>query len=456
VSLLPRRPIIQMYQLASGRRLLTRLDELNQTQWLSSCELQALQSRKLHRLLTHAYARVPYYHELFDRCGFQPDDVLTDLESFRRLPVLTKDIVRQSGEAMLTTDASERAGLAQLSTSGSTGRPMDFYQDSSFRDLVTADIHRHLGWAGWELGDIHCYVWGRHFGETTIAERVRVGLMNWTLNRFVTDAYRLTDDSLATFAQQVRRHRPRVIFGYPSSLCLFARHVRERRLDDIRFEAIFTSAELIFQDQRRYLEEAFGGRVFNRYGSRELGGISCECDQHVGMHVSADNNLIEILKDGRPAEPGEVGDVVVTNLNNLGMPFIRYSIDDLGAWSTQTSCPCGRALPLMDLTQARRSELFPTRDGREARVTGVWSLFGAKGMRQFQIVQKSLDLVVVRIVRDGEPDQAKLEAVETTLKELLGSNVEVRFEFPDEIPVSKLGKHRYLISEARDQVAGVW
>lgn len=450
MGLIPRRPVMEMYQLTSGRRVLSTLDELNRTQWLSRDELLSLQRRKLHRLLTHAYAHVPYYRRLFDQHGFSPNDVLTGLDSFHRLPILTKEIIRKNQDAMLTTEAGQRARLNELRTSGSTGHPLIFHQDSGFRDAVTADIHRHLGWAGWTLGEVHCYIWGAHGGESTTADRVRTGLMNWTLNRFITDAYHLSDGSMAEFAAGIRRQRPRIIFAYPSSLYRFAQFVRERGMDDVRFDALFTSAEMIVPDQRRYIEETFGGRVFNRYGSRELGGISCECPMHTGMHISADSNLVEIVKDGRATEPGEIGDVIVTNLNNFGMPFIRYSIEDLGAWSTQDNCPCGRALPMMDLMQARRVEMFRTKNGLAARTTAIGPMFGMPGVKQFQIIQKTIDLIVVLIVRDAELDRAKLRDIESTLKDQVGGDVEVRFEFPDEIPVLQSGKYRYAFSEVRD------
>ena len=450
MNLVPRRPVIQLYQLASDRRPLSRLDELNRTQWLNGDELRALQRRKLHRLLSHAGEHVPYYRRLFDRCGFRPDEILTDLNSLQRLPILTKDIIRQNQDDMLTTQSRQRVRLSELTTSGSTGHPLIFYQDSGFRDYVTADIHRHLGWAGWNLGEVHCYVWGLHLGQSGASDRIRTRLMDWALNRFLTDAYHLSDDSMADFVRQVRRHRPRIIFGYPSSLYRLARFARERGLTDLRFEAIFTSAEMIFPEQRNYLEEVFGGRVFNRYGSRELGGISCECAMHTGMHVSADSNFVEILKDGRSTQPGEIGDVVVTNLNNFGMPFIRYAIEDLGAWSDQESCPCGRALPMMELTQARRVEMFKTKNGRAVRSTSTGTLFGAKGIKQFQIIQKSIDLVVVRILRDGEVEAERLQAIESALKNMLGADVEIRFEYPDTMPALQSGKHRYAISEVHD------
>ena len=448
---LPRRPIVQVYQIVSGRHFLTRLDELNRAQWYSKEALLALQQTKLHRLLTYAYQYVPYYRRLFDQVGFRPDAALSDMASLHKLPILTKATIHDNFDALLTTENKRRTEMSRLTTGGSTGHPLVFMQDANFRDYVTADIHRHLGWAGWQFGQIHAYIWGANF-EVKASQAIRARLMNWALNRFVTNAYVLSEESMSAFAAQVRRYRPRLLFGYPSSLHRFAEFVRERSLDDIKFDAIFASAEVLYPDQRRFIEEVFGGKMFNRYGTRELGGISCECGAHTGLHASIDNNYIEILRDldsNQPAQPGETGHIIVTNLNNYGMPFIRYSIEDMGAWSTLDGCPCGRQLPMMDLVQGRRIDMFKAKDGHSVWGGFASPLFGMEGVKQFQLVQKRLDLVVARIVKEGqlELDETRLAEIERTVHTALGDDVRVEFEFPAEIPVLASGKYRYAISE---------
>ncbi len=444
-----RRLLLKGYQVVTGRRVLDRLDELNRTQWWSRADLLALQRRKLHHLLSYAYRYVPYYRRLFDRVGFRPEAVLDDVAALRRLPILTKATIRANFDALLTTESRRRAHLSQLTTGGSTGRPLVFMQDNDFRDYVTADLHRHLGWAGWQFGQIHAYIWGTNF-EVALAQSLRTRLMDWVLNRFVTNAYVLTDESMAAFAAEVRRRRPRLLFGYASSLYHFAQFARRQGFDDLTFDGIFSSAEVLYPAQRQFIEETFHCRMFNRYGTRDLGGVACECDAHTGLHASIENNYIEIVRDlesGEPAPPGETGHIVVTNLNNHGMPFIRYSIEDMGAWSTRDRCPCGRELPLMAVVEGRRVDMFRTPDGRTVWGGFASPLFGMPGVRRFQVVQKSLDLVVVRIVRDGELDAERLATIERTIHTALGEQVTVRFEYPDEIPVLDSGKYRYALSE---------
>jgi len=444
-----RRQGINLYQLTTGRHILTRWDELNRTQWLSRGELFALQRNKLQRLLEYAYTYVPYYRRLFDRIDFKPADILTDPTSFQKIPTLSKALIRENFNDLHTTESRRRKQMRRDTTGGSTGQPLVFMIDTDVRDLMTAYLHHHLGWTGWRFGQPHAYIWGASF-ELKTSQSLRAKLMDWVLNRFVTNAYVLSEETMSAFALQVRRRRPRLLIGYPSSLYHFAEFVRERGLEDIQFDAIVSSAEVLYPAQRQFIESVFSGKMFDRYATREVGPIGYECEAHRGLHVILDNNYVEILKDGQPAEAGEVGEVIATHLNNYCMPFIRYRVEDVGAWRAEDNCPCGRAHPMMELLQGRRIDMFKTKDGR-----AVWGgfaslLFGMEGVKRFQLVQKSLDHTVVRIVKDAPLDEARLAEIERTVHIALGDDVNVEFEYPDEIAVEGSGKYRYTISEIHE------
>jgi phenylacetate-CoA ligase len=441
--------VLKLHQALTRRHVLARLKELNHTQWLDWDALMALQLAKLQRLVQYAHQYVPYYKDLFDWVGFHPDDLHAGVGNLAKIPVLTKDLIRENFDRLLTTESHRRQELTRVTTSGSSGQPLVFMQDNDYRDCVTADIQRHLGWAGWEMGQLHAYIWGANF-EVSTQESLRTRLLDWTWNRFLTNAFLLTDESLAAFTDQVRCRRPKLLFGYASSLHRFAQFVREKGYDDITFNGVFSSAEVLLPTVRQYVEKTFQCRVFDRYGSKELGGIACECEAHTGLHISVEDNYVEVLRDGCPAAPGQEGDIVVTNLNNLGMPFIRYHTGDVGAWYIDWPCPCGRAAPMLEPVQGRLVDTFKTRDGRTA-----WAGFAGAGysplahpsIKQFQVVQKSLDLMVVRLVRVGEVPQTVLDTLTQTIHTAFGENVEVQFEFPDEIPALPSGKHRYAFSE---------
>lgn len=448
MSVFLRRAMLQLYQLATGRRILERLDELNRTQWLSRDELLSLQRNKLHRLLEYAYCAVPYYHRLFDQVGFRPNDILADPTSFQKIPTISKAVINDNFDDLVTTDARKRKRLSRYSSGGSTGHLLIFMQDDDFRDYVTADIHRHIGWTGWQFGECHAYIWGGGY-EIAAQQAFRTRLMDWALNRFVTNAFTLSEASMAAFVQDIRRKRPKVLFGYALSLMRFAEFVQAHHLDDIKFSGVISSAEKLYPHQREMIERTFDCEVIDRYGTRELGGIACECQEHMGLHTSVENVYVEVLRDGVPVPVGEEGEIVVTNLNNYGLPFIRYQTEDAGQLS-DAECRCGRGLPMMQFVQGRIIDLFKTKDGQTIHGGFLTYLFYRIGeVKQFQVIQESYDHIVVSIVERSPLPPEKVEFLERAIKDIMQSDVKVEFEFLDAIPLQSSGKYRFIISKVQ-------
>jgi phenylacetate-CoA ligase len=443
------RAALRLHERLIGRHILARLEELNRIQWLSRDELLKLQRDKLLRLVEYANQYVPYYQRVFKEVGFQPDDLRQDLAHLNKIPILTKAIIRKNWDDLLTSEPEHRRRMSKLNTSGSTGEPLIFMQDSDFRDAVTADIQRNMGWAGWKLGDLQAVIWGARLNPT-YWQMMRSYLIDWVWNRFQINAFVMTDKSMLAFAERMRRKKPRVLFGYPTSVHRFAQFVQRGPYRELTLDAIFTSAETLPPPVRVNIEETFRCKVFNRYASLDLGGIACECEAHTGLHISVENNYIEVLRDGKPAVPGDMGELIVTNLNNRGMPFIRYAIGDSGAWHTGGDCPCGRTAPMLKSIVGRSGESFQTRDGRTvwAGFTGVaWRCLAHPSIKKFQIVQKSLDSMVVRLVPEGNVPQMLLEEIGQAIHNAFGDNIVIKFEFMNEIPLLPSGKHQYAMSE---------
>jgi phenylacetate-CoA ligase len=447
MSLSLRRQAINLYEWVADRHIMARLAELDRIQWLSREELLALQRNKLHALLEYAYTFVPYYRRLFDQVGFQPDDFLKDQASLEKIPVLTKALIFENFDDLITTEAKRRSRMSRRSTAGSTGQPLVFMQDVDFRDNTMAGVHHHLAWCGWQFGELHAYIFGASF-EVGYARNLRAQLMNWALNRFVTNAYVLSEESMHDFAAKAARRKPRLLIGYASSLYRFAKFLVDNPIYDLSFiDAVSSTSEVLYPDQRRLIEDTFDCQVFNRYATRELGALACECEAHTGLHTSVENAYIEILKNGAPVETGEAGDIYVTNLHNYGMPFIRYQLADVAVWHPDDRCPCGRSHPMIQVVEGRHNDLFRRRDGGV-----VWGgignpLWDMEGVRKFQFIQKTLDYVVVRVVKDGLMSDAQRAEVEKAVKIALGDHVKLDFEFPDDILAERSGKHRYQICE---------
>ena len=183
------------------------------------------------------------------------------------------------------------------------------------------------------------------------------------------DAASLTEQRMEEFHAALLRWRPKVIQAYARSAVLFARFLRERGLTAYKPHSIVTSAEMLEPDDRQILEDVFGCPVFDRYGCREVSVIASECPAHTGLHVNAECLHVEIETPDGPADPGEVGAILVTDLLNTAMPLIRYRIGDLGSL-TEGDCPCGRGLPRLAALHGRSTDFLVGSDGR--LVSGVF------------------------------------------------------------------------------------
>jgi phenylacetate-CoA ligase len=411
------------------------LKELLKTEQLSPEEIRELQLRKLRFLVEHSFSHVPFYRSRFRQAGLSPTD-LTTLESLRNFPFLTKADIQQH-QSNLITEGIDRAKLRRNHTGGSTGEPLTFYQDQNYQRAVSADLWRNLMWCGYTLGDRQVYLWGSDV-DAKRYRGLKGHLRAYLQNLIWVDVFDLTEETLRRQLGEIARFRPKILVGYVSSLLLFARLLQKDRIRIPSLVAIQSSAEVLTSAHRQTLEETLGVKLFDRYGCRELGNIAHECEAHDGLHINAENNLVEFVD----------GQLVVTNLNNYAMPFIRYIIGDYGMAGKQERCACGRGLPRMSVVTGRFSNLIRSPGGKILHGEFFTHLFyGVPGVVQFQVVQETLQHLTIRIVKGKDFDPA----FPAQLKEQILTHGDPRFsisiEYPDGIEPLRSGKFQFTISK---------
>ncbi|HKO87449.1 MAG TPA: AMP-binding protein [Burkholderiales bacterium] len=417
--------------------------ELERSQWLSASDLKGLQLRRLQALLRSAQAHVPYYREQWRKLGFDASK-LQSLEDLRQLPFLGKAEIRANVEAL----KSERAkGLARFNTGGSSGEPLIFYIG---RERVSHDVAakwRATRWWNVDIGDPEIVVWGSPI-ELGAQDSVRM-LRDRLLRTELLPAFEMSEAKLDEFVQRIRDRRPRMLFGYPSSLSLIARHAQTRgqRMDDLGLRVAFVTSERLYEDQRNTIETVFACPVANGYGGRDAGFIAHQCPQG-GMHITAEDIVVEIVdQQGAPLPAGEAGEIVVTHLATQEFPFIRYRTGDIASLDTN-NCACGRGLPVLKEIQGRSTDFVVAADGTVMHgLALIYVLRGLPGLESFKIVQESLELVRVQIVRGAQFGPDSLAAIEQGFKARLGAGVQVLIESVDAISAERSGKFRYVSSK---------
>jgi phenylacetate-CoA ligase len=259
----------------------------------------------------------------------------------------------------------------------------------------------------------------------------------------------MSDANLRGFVRQIEDYQPVLLDGYAESFNFLARYLAEHGRMDIRPKGIISSAQSLPDTSRRAIEDAFGCRVFDKYGAREFSGIAYECEAHAGHHVVSEGYIVEVIKDGRPAAPGEIGEVVITDLNNQCLPFIRYRIGDLAeAMDTSVPCACGRGLPRIGKIEGRVQSIILGSKGQY--VPGSFFLHVLKdydhAIRQFQIVQEQRGSITFKVVKGKRYNDGTLAEVLAILHRFLGDDLLIHVDFVENIDMVRTGKRLATVS----------
>lgn len=398
--------------------------------------------RKLGLLLRHAYENVPYYHESFKKNGFHPNDFHT-LRDLRKIPILHRSELRLKSSELIVKNA-KMSELIPCQTSGTTATPVKFYRSNlDFTWDLAAEL-RGFGWAGFETGSklvcIRLFE-SRNDMLAGIKHRLRRSIIRWRL----LGGYDLSTKSMASFCSRIRNFKPDYVMGGAGPTNIFAVFLSENSQFRIRPKAVFTYAETLLPHYRRTIEETFKCKVYDCYGSTEIASIAQQCGQSEGHHVTDENVFLEIEKDGEAAVPGEEGKVILTNLNNFAMPFIRYDIGDLGK-TLSDDCPCGRELSLFKPV-GRTYEYFIHSDGNFTFFRDMKTVFEDLPIEDFQIVQQSCDEIVIKIVEKEGYTRAHTDFILKNSMLITSGIVKVRVEIVNSVPLIGFGKVPHFVSK---------
>jgi len=438
------RVLFPAFESARGRPTVPLLRELEASQWTH--DLRDQQLDRLHRLLRQAH-QTTHYRAVFEDRGFDPQK-LSSLADLHRLPLLDRATVRSTLE---TRTAATPAWEIEKSTSGTTGDPVVVRYDAESRHWRDATRWRGYGWAGYRIGMRALHYWGIPPDRPSWLHRRKLELDHLLKRDHHVDCIPRDEASLAAAVDEVRRFQPQVIVAYTSGAATLARFVTEHDLRTWTDIPVIVGAERLWPHDRAAIETAFGP-VFETYGSREVMLIGAECELHVGLHVSMENLIVELVvreADGttRAAAPGETGEVVITDLHNLACPMIRYLNGDLAVARPDTPCACGRRLDRIGPIEGRLTETLHDGDGNPVGGLVFNILFGVLDdvAQLFQVVQHRDGSIVMKVVPTGTalPESAERAVRAFAARYLRG--VRFAIEYVDHIPLSPSGKRNVVV-----------
>jgi phenylacetate-coenzyme A ligase PaaK-like adenylate-forming protein len=405
-------------------------------------ELRHWQEKKLKEVLFHAATTVPHFKTLLS--GFTPEHF--SMERFRSLPFMERQDIARRPDQYISSDI--KTGTT-ISTSGTSGHPLTIHVDMETLRHREAAQRRGREWWGFYAGDRYAKLFGR-ISPQRLPRRIRE---RWFENRVLLNAYAVTPAAMFRWYETLCKKSFSYIYGYASVASELAREWIRRGffLPTGWIGGIILTADLITEEQQQKIEQIFGAPIIREYGSTEFHVIAMECPDG-GWHLEADRLFVEFLDDaGQPARPFEPARIVITALDALRMPFIRYPLSDVGSYSDRP-CVCGRSLPLLHTLAGRDVSTLRLPTGGLSH-SGLFSVLIEAAHHEcdhlcppWQAVQRSQDNIEIFLV-EKLPSANVEEAIRRRMKQV-DPLFNVTFSYVDALPATPGGKRNRFIELA--------
>lgn len=397
----------------------------------------------LSKLLEYAKVHIPYYRGLLSNYSYNGSN-------FYELPILTKAIIRENFESLKSDELASRRYYFNTS-GGSTGKPLQIIQDAEYvewREATKLFFNRQF--LGIEpVVTSQVVLWG---SSTDIEKEINTKKKKLTTRQKLLNiiqrektflnSFKMTKEDLHKYVDAIDRKKPMLIHSYAGSLYQLAKFVKDNNLSIHSPQKIHTSAETLRQFMRDLIEEVFNCKVYDFYGSREVGAIAGECAKGK-IHIFNFNNYLEVVdKNNRPVQPGAEGRILITTLHNYSMPLIRYEIGDTAILGTP--CNCGYNLPTLERITGRIKDHFITREG--TLVDGGYftrQFYFRNWVDEFQVLQTDWEKIDIYYVPIGKPVEEEKAEIDEKIKEAMGDKCEITWHQVEEVPRTPQGKLLY-------------
>lgn len=413
-----------------------------------------LQMKRLRRTLELAHGNVPFWHDALDRAAMRPHE-FRKMEDLRKLPILSKSEAIENSASILSRRAPAKYLLAG---SGTTGSTLIAAEDSPARDTNWALFLRQLVKFGMLPWDRLVTVWnperywrrgvaGKKKGKpiTPLFEMGRWASL-WRLSTRISPL-QTTEGDPAADLRNLLALKPDLVMDRASHLLRMSEQITPSAAPS-GIKAINCVSEAFTDVAARSIEGAFGTKVLHSLGSTDVGTVGGECTFQRGMHLYEDWVIYEVLRDGEPVGPSEVGELVATVLRNDAMPLVRYATGDIVELADGERCECGSSFTRVRKMLGRQEDWLQTADGSLLPPFDVAEEVEARlGMREYQIVQRGIGDFLVK-TRDPDGDERALsEPLGTLLSELVGA--EVALSFVEQPPEDLWLKSRPVTSQVK-------
>ena len=401
---------------------------------LSELELINYQEKQLKNQLLYAQKHISKYK------GIKIDLNKKANEIIKSFPILTKNDLRLNPKSL---QINNNQNVSRIYSSGSTGVSTWVSMDKI--DLMSIQsLSIHL----WELCG---YKIGNPILQTGISpKRSRLKKMkDLFFGVHYVSAFTLNIDDLKKICSRLSRNNKYTLVGYPSSLNIIAEYIIENNIN-LKLKTVIGLGDKLFDHYKKNIEKAFGCKIHETYGSSEGFQIGFQADLDY-MYLYTPQVYLELLDDkNNPVKEGEIGNVVVTRLDNKHMPLIRYKLGDLAIMLPKEKYPINRKFnfPLIEKVIGRNTDVVILPDNRKLIVhsfTGIFEYISE--IKQFKIIQKNRKSMTVQFIPDDNFTKEVLKNCKLKLKKIINNNnFKIFFEEVSVIEGKRSGKPQIIES----------
>jgi len=415
-----------------SRKIKTLLDniksrhiiDLNETQWWTLEQLLEFQEIRLQKIIKYSYNHIPGYRKKFKQAGVSPKQIRS-LDDLLKLPIISREELQNNPNFV-----NSKLISGTLYTGGSTGSSLQYFE-SKYSGIIRLNTHlRGWSWNGYQPG--------KRLAVIASAQGV-TGERN-TLNLHGD----LTTENLQKDVEALKKFKPQHLRGYVGSIYILAKYCLDNDIVIEGIESINPISENLYDFQKKTMEEAFNCPVFEEYCCNDGGACAWECDAHVGLHYCMERAIIE----------EDNGEMIVTDLWNMAMPFIRYINGDSVKF-LENKCSCGRELPLIKV-KGRDNDVIITKNGALGATFLMYHGIGydqesvfRSGIRTIQYIQKPDYILEVNIVKNSWCTDEELLSLKEKLSEI-APGMKLYINIVNEIPKTKKGKRAFIINEDQE------
>ena len=446
-----------------GSNILGNYKELKKTDWLNEKDLTNVQNKKLSILVRHCYESVPFYTNLFNKLGLTPDDI-KNKEDLKKLPILTKEIIRVNMDDLVSLDVKNRK-TTQHSTGGSTGMPLTFKKDIQTWNIAWASTFRAWEWYDFYFGEKIFTIAGNSLVKERKFFTAKDFFDRYIMRNYKHSSFEMKDSDMQRHYKALMKTKPKAIRGYASTLYLFARYIESNQLPTPKtVRLLLTTGEILLPQYRQKLQQVFKVPLYDNYGAGDGGIASHECYMHEGLHISEERCVIEIVdRSGNLVEDGTLGHVITTDLDNFAFPFLRYKVGDM-SYIKKEKCSCGRSSRLIGEVMGRAGKLLYNKQGEAISPTMLPILLYRdmdyhntenqqiyNRIDKFRINQDKIgNMEILLKLKDKLDDKSQFNYVVDNYKTMFANSV-IELKFVDDIPNLPSGKEDYVCSEYKEE-----